>query len=43
MGNCIQRETGIEDSDEDKIDDEKLVGRVVYLLNLDCSKTKMER
>ena len=33
MGNCIQRETGIEDSDDDKVDDEEIVGRIVNLFN----------
>jgi hypothetical protein len=32
MGNCVLREAGIEDSDDNKIDDEKLVNKIVYII-----------
>jgi hypothetical protein len=35
MGNCVQRETGIEDSDEDKVDDENIVRKIVNPFNKD--------
>lgn len=29
MGNCFERETGIEDTDDNKIDDVKVVNKIV--------------
>ena len=43
MGNCILRETGIEDSKEDKIDEVKIFKNIVNNLKIVNQKGKMEK
>ena len=43
MGNCIQREIGIESTKENKIDDTKILKNIVNIINKDKSKRKLEK